>query len=134
VLAFGFTGIRHPNFGGSRAHSSPPVVDPEGGEPLLYAYLHDPSGAGPRLSILQVPEPKTAKNRLHLEARVSGEGAEAERRARTLAKVDELTAAGGTALHVFRPHHVVMADPEGNEFCAPERHAGTPVRALLRDA
>jgi hypothetical protein len=83
VLAFGFTGIRHPNFGGSRAHSSPPVVDPEGGEPLLYAYLHDPSGAGPRLSILQVPEPKTAKNRLHLEARVSGEGAEAERRART---------------------------------------------------
>jgi hypothetical protein len=37
-----------------------------------YAYLHDPSGAGPRLSILQVPEPKTAKNRLHLDVRVSG--------------------------------------------------------------
>jgi hypothetical protein len=28
------------------------------------AWLHDPAGIGPRLSLLQVPEPKVAKNRL----------------------------------------------------------------------
>jgi hypothetical protein len=31
--------------------------------------------------------------------------------------VDRLTAAGATALQEFPGHHVVMADPEGNEFC-----------------
>jgi len=31
--------------------------------------------------------------------------------------VDRLAAAGATRLAVFEGHHVVMADPEGNEFC-----------------
>jgi Glyoxalase-like domain len=30
-------------------------------------WLHDPTSVAPRLSLLQVPEPKTAKNRLHLD-------------------------------------------------------------------
>jgi Glyoxalase-like domain len=34
------------------------------------AYLRDPSGVGPRLSLLAVPEPKTAKNRVHLDIQV----------------------------------------------------------------
>jgi predicted enzyme related to lactoylglutathione lyase len=32
-------------------------------------------------------------------------------------EVDRLTAAGATVLQPFPAHHVVMADPEGNEFC-----------------
>jgi len=34
-----------------------------------------------------------------------------------LALAYELVAAGGNVLSTFDGHHVVMADPEGNEFC-----------------
>jgi hypothetical protein len=81
------------------------------------AWLHDPTGRGPRLCLLQVPEPKVAKNRLHMDVRVAGEGPPEERWARITETVDRLTAAGGTVLQEFPGHHVVMADPEGNEFC-----------------
>jgi Glyoxalase-like domain len=72
---------------------------------------------GPRLSLLRVPEPKVAKNRLHMDVRVAGAGSADERWARITEAVDRLAAAGATALHAFPGHHVVMADPEGNEFC-----------------
>lgn len=81
------------------------------------AWLCDPDGAGPRLAILRVPEPKTAKNRLHIDVRVPGHGTAAERWQRIEAEAARLTEAGGTVLAVFDGHHVVMADPEGNEFC-----------------
>jgi hypothetical protein len=85
--------------------------------------LDDPDGVLPDISFLKVPEGKTAKNRLHIDLQVSG-GRHLDgevRRARIDAKVTELTAAGATELD--RQHddgrldHVVMADPEGNEFC-----------------
>ena len=81
------------------------------------AWLRDPAGVGPRLSILPVPEPKTAKNRLHVDIRVAGNGTTAERWSRITAEVARLTAAGASTLHEFQDHHVMMADPEGNEFC-----------------
>jgi hypothetical protein len=81
------------------------------------AWLCDPAGLGPRLSILRVPEPKAAKNRLHMDIRVGGTGSRDERWARITAEVERLTAAGATTLHDDTGHHVVMADPEGNEFC-----------------
>lgn len=81
------------------------------------AWLHDPEGAGPRLAILQVPEPKTAKNRLHLDIRVPGHGTSAERWQRIEAEASRLAGAGARVLARFEGHHVVMADPEGNEFC-----------------
>lgn len=81
------------------------------------AWLCDPDGVGPSLSILKVPEPKTAKNRLHIDVRVPGHGSPAERWARIKAESARLVQAGGTALETFDGHHVVMADPEGNEFC-----------------
>ncbi len=80
-------------------------------------WLCDPDGAGPRLSLLKVPEPKTAKNRLHLDIRVPGHGSTAERWARISAESERLVEAGGSVLATFDEHHVVMADPEGNEFC-----------------
>ncbi|MFJ6623234.1 VOC family protein [Kitasatospora sp. NPDC091335] len=88
------------------------------------AWLCDPDGAGPRLCILRVPEPKTAKNRLHLDIRVPGHGGPAERWARIRAESARLVAAGGSVLETFEGHHVVMADPEGNEFCV----AAAPAR------
>ena len=81
------------------------------------AWLHDPDGVGPRLSILQVPEPKVAKNRLHIDVRVAGTGSHEERWSRITAKTAELVAAGGIVLVEHTGHHVVMADPEGNELC-----------------
>jgi hypothetical protein len=81
------------------------------------AWLCDPDGRGPNLSILAVPEPKVAKNRLHMDVRVSGDGTPEERWARITAEVGRLAAAGARVLAEMTGHHVVMADPEGNEFC-----------------
>ncbi|APY84981.1 VOC family protein [Streptomyces alfalfae] len=81
------------------------------------AWLCDPEGRGPRLSLLKVPEPKTAKNRLHIDVRVPGHGSAGERWARVKAESERLVAAGGGVLAEITGHHIVMADPEGNEFC-----------------
>ncbi|MFI9168701.1 VOC family protein [Streptomyces lincolnensis] len=81
------------------------------------AWLCDPEGVGPRLSLLKVPEPKTVKNRLHMDVRVPGHGSPAERWARIGAESERLVKAGGSVLEEFDGHHIVMADPEGNEFC-----------------
>ena len=81
------------------------------------AWLCDPDGIGPRLSILKVPEPKTAKNRLHLDIRVPVRGGPEERWAAIGAEAERLVHAGGRVLTEVHGHHVVMADPEGNEFC-----------------
>ena len=81
------------------------------------AWLHDPTGVAPRLSLLQVPEPKTAKNRLHLDLRVSGDGTPEQRWSCVMTEVARLGASGAAMLQEFTGHHVVMADPEGNEFC-----------------
>ncbi|MDT3396918.1 VOC family protein [Streptomyces sp. B1866] len=81
------------------------------------AWLHDPTGANPRLFLQQVREPKLVKNRLHLDLRVSGQGSPAIRWARVRQEADRLEAAGATVVAEYSGHHVVMADPEGHEFC-----------------
>ncbi|MFF8554070.1 VOC family protein [Streptomyces sp. NPDC015501] len=81
------------------------------------AWLCDPDSIGPRLSILKVPEPKTAKNRLHIDVRIAVHGIPAERWDRIRAEAARLVAAGGSVVAEVDEHHVVMADPEGNEFC-----------------
>ncbi|MEK8226298.1 VOC family protein [Oerskovia sp. M15] len=83
------------------------------------AYLAPADGQGPTLSLLKVPEPKSAKNRLHLDLKVSG-GRGADQASRELAireTVARLTEAGARTLAEHRSgadlDHVVMADPEG---------------------
>ena len=69
-------------------------------------------GLGRRLLFQQVPEPKTVKNRLHLDLHAG--------QARRDGEVARLRELGATVLReVSEPgtEHVVMADPEGNEFC-----------------
>ncbi|MGW5275872.1 VOC family protein [Streptomyces sp. NPDC004044] len=87
------------------------------------AYLCDPDGVGPSLSFLKVPEPKVAKNRVHLDVQAGG-GRETPwevRWPRVAEAVTRLTGAGATVVREHemdgRPDHVEMADPEGNEFC-----------------
>jgi hypothetical protein len=87
------------------------------------AYLIDPEGVLPSLSFLKVPEGKVVKNRVHLDVQAGGgrEVAWETRWERVVEAVARLTAAGATVLHEYeaggRPDHVLMADPEGNEFC-----------------
>jgi hypothetical protein len=52
-----------------------------------------------------------------MDVRVAGTGSAGERWTRITEAVDRLTAAGATTLREFPGHHVVMADPEANEFC-----------------
>lgn len=93
-------------------------------DPKEGAWLCHPEGVGPRLSILKVPEPKTAKNRLHIDLRIPGHGTPAERWTRIRAEAERLVGAGGSVLAEVDEHHVVMADPEGNEFCVAAAAAG----------
>jgi len=86
------------------------------------ATLADPSGHRPRVYIQRVPEPKTAKNRVHLDVNCGGErGTPADvRRSRVDTEVDRLVGLGARRLNEggeFGEYHVVMCDPEGNEFC-----------------
>jgi Glyoxalase-like domain len=83
--------------------------------------LVDPAGEGPRLYFQRVPEPKAAKNRVHLDVRVAGPDVRGEERQRRVeehvARLEKLGAA--VAWRNDEPHDdsVVMRDPEGNEFC-----------------
>lgn len=87
------------------------------------ASIIDPDGVGPAIGFLKVPEGKTAKNRIHIDLRVAGEPPwdPPERERLIGAKVQQLLAAGATRLREERYDgglgHVVMQDPEGNEFC-----------------
>jgi hypothetical protein len=87
------------------------------------AFIVDPKRICPPISFLKVPEPKTAKNRVHLDVQAGGgRGQPWEVRwPRVTAAVERLTAAGATFIREDvqdgTPDHVVMTDPEGNEFC-----------------
>lgn len=83
----------------------------------------DPGGVGPRIFFQRVPETKTAKNRVHLDVQV-GAGLDGEERMAALEhECERLVALGARRLERFEPDppllpgHIVMADPEGNEFC-----------------
>lgn len=77
------------------------VLEPAEGSPQ--------DGVVPDLLFFKVPESKTVKNRLHLDLRPVDQGGEVQR----------LLALGASAVDIGQGDQtwVVMADPEGNEFC-----------------
>ncbi|GAA2594795.1 VOC family protein [Winogradskya consettensis] len=79
------------------------------------ASIIDPRGAGPAISFLRVPEPKAAKNRLHVDIRPGGDATALR------AKAAELVTLGATVVREehYGEHlgHIVLLDPERNEFC-----------------
>ena len=87
------------------------------------ASLVDPDGLRPAIGFLKVPEGKTAKNRIHIDIRVAAErpvdpGLHEQW---MRAKAAELVSAGAITIRedAFdgQLDHIVMLDPEGNEFC-----------------
>lgn len=72
----------------------------------------DPGGTH-RILFIQVPEPKTVKNRIHFDLRPQDRDQAAE--------VERLVASGATVAADRRRDDgggwVTLADPEGNEFC-----------------
>ena len=101
--------------------AEPGYEDPDG------ASIVDPAGVGPAIGFLRVPEPKTTKNRMHIDIRVAGEPPwdMTARAALIRERVAELHSAGATVVReevyadgpTVELGHVVMLDPEGNEFC-----------------
>ncbi|MFF5081520.1 VOC family protein [Actinoplanes sp. NPDC000266] len=84
----------------------------EPSSPGRYRSLTPPGHHGIEVLLQRVPEPKTTKNRVHLDLRVPDLAAETAR----------LTALGAqrvTAEPIEEDgwHWHVLADPDGNEFC-----------------
>ncbi|MCZ4498227.1 MAG: hypothetical protein JWQ74_780 [Marmoricola sp.] len=85
--------------------------------------LEDPQGSGPRVFFQQVPEDKAGKNRLHLDVRVAPGLQGEERMASLETECSRLVALGATRVKRYEPApplssgHLVLQDPEGNEFC-----------------
>jgi predicted enzyme related to lactoylglutathione lyase len=71
--------------------------------------LHAPPGAGPNWLFVAVPDDKVVKNRIHFDFRPDDQQAEVER----------VVALGARHVDVGQGDEtwVVLADPEGNEFC-----------------
>ena len=87
-----------------------------------YQGIVDPSGKRPGMVFQRVPEPKTVKNRVHLDLPHNADKTLPfdERRDQLSPIVERLVEAGasrqgeGSGGNEF---WIVMADPEGNEFC-----------------
>jgi hypothetical protein len=85
--------------------------------------LESEDGVQPRLFFQRVPEPKTVKNRVHIDLLAGGGSGVplAEQQERVRAAVERLTGLGATFVEdrtELGVHWAVLRDPEGNEFCA----------------
>jgi hypothetical protein len=80
-------------------------------------------GDGPRVYFQKVPEPKAAKNRMHIDLQTGGGPSVPleEQQARIAKEVERLEGLGATVVGQHAELGVawtVLRDPEGNEFCA----------------
>ena len=105
----------------------------EPSEAVVWPHGYDYPGPGALpLVFAGVPEPKTAKNRVHLDLASASVADQA-------AEVDRLLGLGATRADIGQGEvpWVVLADPEGNEFCVLDPrpgYAGTgPVAAVVAD-
>ena len=105
-----FEPAAHPTVGRfwSEATGWPVVYDQDGD-----IAIRDPGGRGPFITFgPPVPQAKTAKNRLHLDIAPPPDGDQE-------AEVERLIALGARRVDIGQGEvtWVVMADPDGNEFC-----------------
>ena len=85
-----------------------PRPEDDGTDPICIEAL----GSGMRIWFSPVPEPKIAKNRVHIDINMPDS-----------AELDRLVSLGASVITEIRGDDgtlwwTVMADPEGNEFCA----------------
>ena len=78
------------------------------------AFVEAAGWGGPNIWFNRVAEPKTAKNRVHLDLRAPGTVED------EVARLERL----GASVQRHYGHHTVMQDPEGNEFCVEQGPAG----------
>lgn len=71
------------------------------------AFVEAAGWGGPNIWFTRVPEPKSAKNRMHFDLRAPGSVAD------EVARLERL----GASVVERGEHHTIMRDPEGNEFC-----------------
>ena len=78
----------------------------------VYVALYPREGNGPKLLLQRVTEPKATKNRMHLDIEVPDIDVEADRLSGLGAQriSDDTCSEHGSTW-------ILMADPEGNEFC-----------------
>jgi predicted enzyme related to lactoylglutathione lyase len=89
------------------------------GEAGAYVVLLPDGRPGPKLLLQQVPEPKTLKNRMHLDI----DAVDIETEATRLEALGAQRVAG-EPIHEHGTNWILMADPEGNEFCVCDGGAG----------
>jgi len=89
------------------------------GEAGNYVLLLPDGRPGPKLLLQRVPEPKGGKNRMHLDLHTPDIEAEAARLESLGARRLE-----PDALEEHGTKWVLMADPDGNEFCVCDAGAG----------
>ena len=89
----------------------------------FYVELTGPPGAGPRIVVGRAPDDKVVKNRLHIDVNATDRDRDAA--------VERIRDLGATRVDIGQGDDVswvVLADPEGNEFCVlrsrVEPHAG----------
>jgi hypothetical protein len=100
------------------------VTDRADGPDEHFVQLEGPPGAGPTILLIRTPDVKSVKNRLHIDVNATDRSQEEE--------VERILALGATHADVGQGEQswVVLADPEGNEFCVlrsrvePHRAAG----------
>jgi predicted enzyme related to lactoylglutathione lyase len=88
------------------------VTESSDGPEHWYRELTGPDGSGPTVLVFRTPDgPKTTKNRLHLDVNATDRDQDAE--------VERILALGATRADIGQGEQtwVVLADPEGNEFC-----------------
>ncbi len=73
--------------------------------------IEGPGGSGPAILFVKTPDRKVVKNRLHIDVSPSDREQDDE--------VERLLGLGAKRIDIGQgtPSWVVMADPEGNEFC-----------------
>ena len=105
----------------------------EPGEVVVWPHGYDyPDPGALPLVFVPVPEPKAGKNRVHIDLASTSAAHQA-------AQVDRLLGLGATRADIGQGEvpWVVLADPEGNEFCVLDPrpvYAGTgPVAAVVAD-
>jgi len=98
------------------AYSAAVAAEPGEG----WSVIVDPDDHGPSVLFHRVPEPKTVKNRLHLDIVLAPGAPTDETRPLVDAEVRRLVQRGATYVRTDddgQDYYAVMQDPEGNEFC-----------------
>jgi len=86
------------------------ITDTSDGPDDAYVQLQGPDG-WPTILVVRTPDEKVSKNRLHIDVNATDRDQDAE--------VERILALGATYADIGQGEQswVVLADPDGNEFC-----------------